>query len=129
MKRVQKNWLEWTVFGGSALLILAVFSILIYESATLGNAPAAIHVSLGAPEQHHGLFSIPVWVKNDGDETAEGVHVEVTLRPSDQDEEERADFEIAFVPRRAIREGRVIFKTDPSKAASLEARVLGFEKP
>ncbi len=126
MKRPQKNWLEWSVFALSALLITGVISFLVYESAAIGNAPPDIHLQVGTPEPRTGYFAVPIEVINKGDHTAEGVHIEVALKTEGQ--EETGDFEIAFLPRRGSREAWVTFKRDPS-AGKLEARVLGYEKP
>lgn len=126
MKKVQKNALEWSVFALSAVLIAALFGFLIYESATIGDAPPDIHVQIGTPEQRSGYFAVPIEATNKGDHTAEGVHIEVVLRAAG--EEETGDFEIQFLPRRGSREGWVTFKSDP-RNGTLEARVLGYEKP
>ena len=126
MKKVQKNWLEWSVFAVSAALIVAVIGFLIHESTTIGNAPPNIEVEVGAPEQRSGHFAVPVNVTNKGDHTAEGVHVEVVLRSGGK--EESGEFEIAFLPRKGSREAWVTFKSDP-RAGTLEPRVLGYEKP
>ena len=126
-KKVEKNWLEWSVFAASAALIAAVIGFLIYESATIGNAPPDIHVEVGTPEPRSGHFAVPVTATNKGDHTAEGVHIEVVLRGAGK-EEETGDFEIQFLPRRGSREAWVTFKSDP-RNGTLEARVLGYEKP
>jgi uncharacterized protein (TIGR02588 family) len=126
MKKVEKNWVEWCVFAVSAALIAGVISFLVYESVTIGDAPPDIHVQVGAPEQRAGYFAVPVHTTNKGDHTAEGVHIEVVL--SANGTEERGDFEIQFLPRRGSREAWVTFKTDPRRG-TLEARVLGYEKP
>jgi uncharacterized protein (TIGR02588 family) len=127
MTKVQKNPLEWTVFGLSAALIAGVISFLLYETATLGDAPPDIHVQIGTPEARTGYFAVPVEVTNKGDHTAEGVHVEVVLRAGDQ-EKETGEFDIQFLPRRGSREAWVTFKSDP-RNGTLEGRVLGYEKP
>jgi len=126
MKKVAKNWVEWTVFAFSALLIAGVISFLSYETVMIGNAPPDIHVQIGTPEQRSNYFAVPIEVMNKGDHTAEGVHIEVVLRSGDK--EETGDFEIQFLPRRGSREAWVTFKDDPRKG-SVEARVLGYEKP
>lgn len=126
MKKVHKNWLEWTVFGVSAALIGTVISFLVYESATIGDALPDIQLHTGTPEARSGYFAVPLQITNKGDQTAEGVHIEVVLRSEDQ--EERADIEIQFLPRRGAREAWVTFKKDPRKG-KLETRVLGYEKP
>ncbi len=126
MKKVNKNWVEWTVFGVSAALIALVIGFLIFESATIGHALPDIQLRLGTPEARSSYFAVPLEVTNKGDQTAEGVHIEVILSAGGK--EEQADLEIAFLPRRGMREAWVTFKTDPAKG-SLEARVLGYEKP
>lgn len=125
-KKITKNWLEWTVFGASSGLIALVIGFLIFESATLGDALPDIQLQTGTPEARSGYFAVPLEVTNKGDQTAEGVHIEVVLRSGGK--EERADLEIAFLPRRGTREAWVTFKTDP-RQGTLEARVLGYEKP
>ena len=126
MKAPKKNWLEWSVFALSALLIAAVISFLVYETATIGNAPPDIHVQIGEPQPRTGYFAVPIQVLNKGDHTAEGVHVQVVLKAGGN--EETGDFEIAFLPRRGSREAWVTFKSDP-RQGTLETRVLGYEKP
>jgi uncharacterized protein (TIGR02588 family) len=124
--KVRKNWLEWTVFALSALLITAVIGFLLYETATIGDAPPDIHLQIGTPEQRSGYFAVPIEVMNKGDHTAEGVHIEVVLEGGG--EAETGDFEIQFLPRRGSREAWVTFTRDP-RSGKLEARVLGYEKP
>lgn len=126
MKAPKKNWLEWTVFALSAALIATVLSFLVYENAAIGDAPPDIHLQVGEPQQRSGYFAVPIEAINKGDHTAEGVHIEVVLKTGGK--EETGDFEIAFLPRRGSREAWVTFKDDPTKG-TLEARVLGYEKP
>ncbi len=126
MKKIEKNWLEWTVFCVSTALIATVIAFLAYESVTMGDAPPDVQLQIGTPEARTGYFAVPIQVTNKGDQTAEGVHVEAVLGAGP--EEERSDIEIAFLPRRGAREAWVTFKADP-RNAKLEARVLGYEKP
>ena len=128
MKKLEKNWLEWLVFTASLILVLSTLGYLVYDGATFGEAPPSIEFQLGQPQQRSNRFVVPVSVTNRGDETAQGVHIEVTLESGGK-EEENADFEIAFLPRHSTRKGWVTFKTDPRSAEQMEARVLGFEKP
>jgi uncharacterized protein (TIGR02588 family) len=135
MSKLQKNWLEWTVFACGLVLVVATLGYLAYEGATMGNDPPSIEVRLGTPEQRTHNFIVPVTVTNHGDETAEGVTVEVTLENDAgrgeggvAGEPVRGEITIAFLPRRATREGWVTFQQDP-RSARLTARVLGYEKP
>ena len=127
-RRVEKNWLEWAVFGLGLALVGATLGFLIYEGAT-GDAaaPPAVEVKLGEPRPTGHNFIVPVTVTNHGGQTAEGVTVEVTLEGAGG-EPERGELTVAFLPRGATREGWVAFRTDP-RGGRLTPRVLGFEKP
>lgn len=124
---LQKNWLEWIVFAISLVLVASTLGYLVYDAATLGNAPPTIEFKLGKPQPKLDYFLVPVSVANRGDETAEGVLVEVVLENNGK-EVETAEFEIAFLPRHSTRKGWVSFTTNP-RSAEMKARLLGFEKP
>ena len=126
--KLEKNWLEWVVFAASLVLVLSTLGYLVYDGATLGNAPPNIQFQLGKPQPQLNHFIVPVSLTNQGDETAVGVQVEVVLESGGQ-EQESAQFEIAFLPRHSTREGWVTFETDPRTVDEMKARVLGFEKP
>ena len=128
MKKVKKNWVEWAVFAVSLVLVIFTLAYLAYDAVTLGDAPPTMEVSTGTPLQRQHNFIVPVTVINHGDQTAEGVTVEVVLEMNGE-EKERAGFEVAFLPRRATREGWVTFQTDPRAGGQIKARVLGYEKP
>jgi len=128
MKKLQKNRVEWVVFAVGLVLVASALAYLVYDGATMGSDPPSIEVRLGTPEQRAHNFIVPVTVMNHGDETAEGVTVEVTMESGEGVEAARGELTIAFLPRRATREGFVTFRQDP-RAARLNARVLGYEKP
>jgi uncharacterized protein (TIGR02588 family) len=129
MSKLQKNWLEWLVFVVGLALVLFALAYLVYEGATMGDEPPSIEVRLGTPEQRAYNFVVPVTVTNHGDETAEGITVEVSLgHDGSAVPVERGELTVAFLPRRATSEGWVTFQQDP-RPARLTARVLGYEKP
>ncbi|HYG11691.1 MAG TPA: hypothetical protein VD835_17220 [Pyrinomonadaceae bacterium] len=129
MKKLEKNWVEWVVFAVGLALVVSTLAYLVYDGATMGSDPPSIEVRLGTPEARAHNFIVPVTVTNHGDETAEGVTVEVLLEQGDgQGDAARGELTIAFLPRRATREGFVTFQQDP-RGARLTARVLGYEKP
>ncbi len=127
MKKPQKNWLEWIVFGVSLVVVLGTIGALVYEEFSLGKKPADPQMTMGAAEAHAGYFALPVTVENRGDETAESVHLEITLRLPGG-ENERAEFDLDYLPRHAKREAWVTFQHDPRKG-KLEPRVLGYQNP
>jgi uncharacterized protein (TIGR02588 family) len=129
MRKLHKNRVEWVVFAGGLVLVLSILAYLVYDGATMGSDPPSIEVRLGAAEPRAHNFIVPVTVTNHGDETAEGVTVEVLMESDGGGvEPARGELTIAFLPRRARREGFVTFQQDP-RAARLTARVLGYEKP
>lgn len=127
MKKNQKNWLEWVVFAIGLSLVAATLGYLIYAGASMGQEPPSVEVRLGTPEQRQFNFIVPVTVVNHGDETAEGVRIEVVMESGGK-EKARGELEIAFLPRHATQEGWVTFEQDP-RTAQLKARVLGYQKP
>lgn len=128
MKNLEKNWLEWIVFAASLVLVMSTLGYLVYDGATLRDAPPRIEFHLGSPQRQLNHFIVNVSVTNRGDQTAEGVHIEVVLESGGK-EQESAEFEIAFLPRHSTREGWVTFQTDPRTVEKMNARVLGYEKP
>ena len=127
MKKLQKNWLEWTVFGIGLALVSLTLGYLVYAGSSMGERPPSIEVRLGTPEQTQFNFMVPVTVINHGDETAMGVRIEVIMENADK-HQARGELEVPFLPRRATREGWVTFDQDP-RGAKLQARVLGYQKP
>ena len=128
MRKIEKNWVEWIVFAVGLALVLSVLVYLVYDGATMGSEPPSIEVRLGSPEPRAYNFIVPVTVTNHGDETAEGVTIEGLSEGGAEQTPARGALTIAFIPRRATREGFVTFQHDP-RAARLTARVLGYEKP
>src|SRR5688500_10321312 len=127
MKKVQKNWLEWVVFALGLVTVVSTLGYLTYAGASMGDKPPSIEVRLGTPERRQFNFLVPVTVINHGDETAEGVRIEVVIDNGGASKE-RAELDVAFLPRHATREGWVTFEQDPG-AAQLKARVLGYQRP
>lgn len=127
MKKIRKNWLEWSVFAVGLILVFCTLGYLTYAGASMGHEPPSLEVRLGEPEKRESNFIVPVTVINHGDETAAGVRIEVVME-SGGDEKARGELDLPFLPRHAIREGWVTFEQDP-RSAQLKARVLGYEKP
>ena len=137
MSRVEKNWLEWSVFAISALLIVAVLAILIREAMTEGNRPPLLRVTTGdALPDGHGGHRVPVTVRNDGDRTAAEAKIELALEEGGRDVikkanmriVERGEITLPFVPQRSSRTGWVVFKRDP-KCCELLVRAIGYQQP
>jgi uncharacterized protein (TIGR02588 family) len=113
MKRaLEKNVLEWTVFGLGLVLVLATLGYLLRETFSTASKPPELVVQLGTPRRVAQGFQVPVTVVNRGDKVAEGVSVTVTL--ARKAEREEAVLDIAFLPHQSRREGWVTFRGDPS---------------
>ena len=127
MTKLEKNWLEWICFAVSLLVVISLLGYLVYTAVTSGKSPAHIELQLGPPQERGGKFFINVVAENRGEQTAEGVYVEVLLKANGK--EERGMFVIDRLPRQGIRRGIVTFETDPRLASTLEARALGYAEP
>jgi uncharacterized protein (TIGR02588 family) len=127
MTKLEKNWLEWICFAISLLLVISLLGYLTYTAVTTGKSPAHIELQLGPPQERGGKFFINVVAENRGEQTAEGVYVEVVLKANGK--EERGMFVIDRLPRQGKRRGIVTFETDPRLASAVEARALGFAEP
>ena len=127
-QKLEKNWFEWIVFAVGLALVLSTLAYLAYDAATITDAPPSIEVSAGEPLQRPHNFIVPVTLINHGDQTAEGVVVEVTLESAGE-EKERSELTVAFLPRGSTRKGWVAFQTDPRTVERIKARVMGYEKP
>ena len=127
MTKLEKNWLEWICFAISLLLVIGLIGYLLYTAVTTGKSPAHIELQLGPPQERGGKFFINVVAENRGEQTAEGVYVEVVLKANGK--EERGMFVIDRLPRQGKRQGIVTFETDPRLASTVEARALGYAEP
>jgi uncharacterized protein (TIGR02588 family) len=126
--KIAKHPLEWIVFAVSLALVTGILGFLAWDAIQEEDSPAALSVELGRPEPRgSGTWAVPVTVRNRGGETAENVHVEVTLETPGA-VSETADFEAAFVPRQSKSEGWVVFRSDPSRGR-LSGRAMGYETP
>jgi uncharacterized protein (TIGR02588 family) len=123
-----KNWLEWTVFAASAVLVVATIGYLAYDAATLGDSPPLVSVAIGNATPVPGGFLLPLTVRNDGDRAAEDVLVEVEIERADGGTE-RAGLAVPFVPRQARSQAWVTVRADPRTARAIHARALGYREP
>jgi len=127
MKRaLEKNSLEWTVFGVALILLVATLAHLVREAVTAGASPPEVVVQLGTPKRVEEGFQVPVTVANRGDHTAEDLSVTITLALTAEREE--AVLTIAFLPPRSRRDGWVTFRGDP-RGGELQVGPVGYASP
>ena len=127
MSRVQKNKLEWIVFAVSLVVMLGTVGLLVKDLVRGESSPPDLRVELGAPRRQARGWAVPVTVRNEGGETAEGARIEVTLAVPGR-APEKAEIDMAFIPADSRREGFVTFAEDPARGR-LAGRVVGFETP
>jgi uncharacterized protein (TIGR02588 family) len=127
MKKPVKNFLEWSVFAASALLVAATIGYLAWSAVTHDSGEPDLRVTTGRVLARGGVYVVPIVVRNLGNETAEQVRVEVTLRRGET-EVERAQLDLMFVPRSSKRDGWVTFMKDP-RGLTIDARAVGYERP
>lgn len=127
MSKIKKNPLEWAVFGIGLVLTLGVIGSLAWDAVRGGEKPPDLIVELGVPEPRSQGWAVPVTVRNEGEETAEGARVLVTLELPGGEKEE-AELSLPFVPRHSRREGWVHFLHPPARGR-LSGRVTGYEQP
>lgn len=123
-----KNKLEWIVFAISLLLVAAILGYLSYQVYTEKEETPDILVELMPDPSDHNPYRYLVSVHNRGGQTAETVTIEVAMKMDGQ-EVEKAELQIAFVPKESTREGWVNFSKSPAQADTVEAHVRSFEKP
>ncbi len=126
MTRLDKNLLEWTVFGISLLLVLATLGYLVREALTTSEGPPEVVVALGAPRAGAGGHMVPVSAENRGGETAEGVRITVRLEAGGVEEE--AVLVVPYLPRESRRGGWVSFQGDP-RAGAVRVAGVSYQTP
>jgi uncharacterized protein (TIGR02588 family) len=127
MKRaLDKNALEWTVFGVGLILVVATVGYLVREASTTGSSPPELIVHLGPPQQVARGFQVPVAVVNRGERVAQDVSVTITLATGSEREE--AVLTIAFLPHQSRRDGWVTFRGDP-RDGDLHVGPVGYASP
>lgn len=127
MKPPKKNILEWSVFAVSAAIVAAVIGYLAVAALREHERPPDLRIHIGTPVATAGGHRVPVVVRNVGEDTAESVRVEVILRDGEQDLE-RAELDVTFVPRQSQREGAVLFQRDP-RCCTIVTGTISYEKP
>jgi uncharacterized protein (TIGR02588 family) len=124
----KKNLLEWAVFALSLLLLLGVFGYLGYYAFHHQSTPPELVVETTPAPSPHSPYRYHVVVHNRGGSTAEEVQLEFLMK-KDSAVLGKAQLQIPFAPQSSKREGWIIFSTDPAKADTIVASVLGYKKP
>ena len=124
----QRTLAEWVTLGISLTIVLSLVGLITYEYFGRGNRPAVIEVRpwLESLRQEAGAYYLPVEITNEGDQTAAGVWVELTLTAAD-DSQESARIHVEFLAGGATEEGVVVFRQNPAEGRL--AHTISFLKP
>lgn len=104
----QKNILEWMVFYLSLALVLGIFSYLIYQTIHYVPGTPDLLVTYKPDPSSHAPYRYHLTIKNNGQETAQEVQVELILE-KDGKQLEIAAITLPFAPKESRREGWVNF--------------------
>ena len=117
----KKNWLEWTVFAWSFVIVIGTLGFLVRDAARTGDKPPILTTTTAPPKAAGDNWLVPVKIKNTGDTAAEEVLVEV------QSGDEKSELTFLLVPRGSQREGFAVFSKEPK--GEIESQVRGYETP
>lgn len=127
MTRHEKNAVEWSVFAISAVIVALAVGYLAVAAIREKKAPPDLQITTGSAAGTRAGHRIEVKVRNAGDTSAEQVQIEVTLRRGEE-EVERAELDIVYVPRKSERTGWVTFRNDP-RCCSIVTRAMSYDTP
>ena len=127
MKKHEKNAVEWSVFAISAVIVALAVGYLALAALREKKTPPDLRITTGSASATSAGHRVEVKVQNAGDTSAEQVQIEVTLRRGEE-EVERADLEILYVPRKSERTGWVTFRNDP-RCCAIATRAMSYDTP
>ena len=126
--KLEKNLLEWTVFGFSFLLVILVISYLTYNSVTHRTSSPNVSAHYEKDPSGNHPYRYKIIVTNSGGETAEEVNIEAAIMKGGESIE-KAELQIAFSPKLSEREGWVNFSRNPEEGDSITVKALSYKKP
>ena len=119
---------EWVTFGVAALILLAVFSFVVYDWVGTPITPPELVVTQSAPvEQVGDQFRISFELRNDGGDTAEAVQVIAELE-RDGEVVAEGEQQVDFLSPGEREEGAFLFQEDPARG-TLTLRVASYKEP
>ncbi|WP_048919368.1 hypothetical protein [Rufibacter radiotolerans] len=125
---MKKNLLEWSVFGVSLLLILALVGYLAIKSFSYQDNPPDLKVMI-IPEpgrQDQNIYRLELM--NHGEQAAENIQVEVALVLQGQ-ELETAQAMFPLAPHKSTMKAWVTFRSPRAANQEVKVHVLGYNQP
>lgn len=120
---------EWTTFGISAIVLLAVVGLVTALHVSGGEHPPIIAVETRLDEIRRDAeaYYLPVDVRNRGDRTAEAVTVQAEL-DTGSGAPLTAEVTIAFLAGGEVARGTFVFSADPAQGA-LTVQPVSYQEP
>lgn len=126
--KLEKNRLEWSVFGVSLLLLFGLLAYLVTGVFKNGPGTPDLKLSYRFDPSPGNQNRYQVIVENVGDETAEDVIIEASLgRPGN--EPEKSELQVVFAPKKSVRKGWVVFSGQRGTSDTLRLRIMSYKKP
>lgn len=120
------DWVERVATILSALVVLAVVAVLVWD-AVHADRPPALEASSGMPKLIGRYWHVPITVRNEGDVAVQEVGVRVALERPDT-AATNIDIRIDWLPGRSEREIDAIFSVDPARG-KLTTQVQSYDAP
>ncbi len=118
--RLEKNWLEWLVFGISVVLVTGMVGYLLYLEFTPSSKDFDYEIGFKEAQNLNGRYLVPVNIKNKSNQSVQDVALEITSGA------ETADLQLDYLPRHSHRDATVFFKGKPEH---VEGHINSFNLP
>lgn len=111
----QRTMAEWVTLAVSALIVLGMLGVLVYDLIAGSNRPPVIAVvpDFDATYQEEGKYYLPLTVVNEGGRTAADVTVHFVLPREGEASSESSTFTIRFLAPGERAEAVAIFNAQP----------------
>lgn len=118
--KLEKNWLEWLVFGISVVLVIGIIGYLLYLEFMPAGKDFDYEVGFKEVQEINGRYLVPVNIKNKSNQSVQDVALEITSGG------ETADLQLDYLPRHSHRDATVFFKEKPKQ---VEGHINSFNVP
>ncbi len=125
-ERPARTAAEWTIFGLSSAIILAVVGLLVAQWPTGAATPPTFRATQGDVREIDGRYHVPVGVENVGAQAAAGVTVKAELRLGG--EVTQAEQTLDFLASDEKGTVTFVFDRDPRRG-QLSVAVSAFREP
>ena len=122
----RRNIVEWMVLAASIVAIATLVAAIVVTGLNEAR-PAEPRVELRLAEARSNELGwlVPATVRNDGDESAQSVVLEITASVGGQ--EESSEIEVPFLPAGSEVDVAFAFSAEPE--SELTVRLVGFQLP